>query len=127
MSDEVILKKSSPFDPEISELIQELDRYQADLYPPESNHLDALQLLAQPNCNLIAAYKADKIVGIGAAKIMENEGELKRFFVRPSFRGHGIAECIVATLEKWLLDNDVRTIRLETGIRQPEALRFYQK
>jgi putative acetyltransferase len=121
------IKRVSPTDPQVSAFIDELDRFQKSLYPAESNHLDPREVLAQPNCRFLGAYHEGRLVGIGAAKMLGRYGELKRFYLADDFRGQGIAECIVAALEKWLYDNQVFRSFLETGIHQNAALRFYEK
>ena len=123
----LIFKPVSPYHENVQQMIHLLDQYQAELYPAESNHLDSLETLSGPNCKLIGAFKDDELVGIGAAKIMDNYGELKRFYVPEEFRGQGIAEGIIAALELWLLDQKIQISRLETGIHQHAAIRFYEK
>lgn len=108
-------------------MIHLLDKYQQELYPAESNHLDSLETLAGPNCRLIGAITNDQLVGIGAVKIMGDYGELKRFYIPEKFRGQGIAEGIINALEKWLVEKKTYLSRLETGIHQHAAIRFYQK
>ncbi len=113
--------------PDVSNMIDALDSYQSELYPAESNHLDSRQTLSEPKCKFLGAYRENELVGIGAVKMFDDYGELKRFFVPPSLRGNGIAELIFATLEFWLIENGVLRSHLETGIHQHAALRFYEK
>lgn len=120
-------KEISPFQDDVQQMMHELDQYQSELYPAESNHLDSAQTLAEPNCKFIGAYLEDKLVGIGAAKIMDHYGELKRFFVPKEYRGQKIAEGIIESLENWLRINHIKTSYLETGIHQHAAIRFYEK
>ena len=47
-------------------------------------------------------------------------------FVRPEFRGRGVARRLLAALEAEAHRAGVRTLRLETGERQPEAIRLYE-
>ena len=117
----------SPYQEDVKEMIRLLDQYQQELYPAESNHLDSLETLAEANCKLMGAFKDEKLVGIGAAKIMDNYGELKRFYVPTENRGQGIAEKIIAELEKWLIQRQIKKSCLETGIHQHAAIRFYEK
>jgi GNAT superfamily N-acetyltransferase len=48
-------------------------------------------------------------------------------FVLQQLRGLGIAKQILAKLEKIARENGFRTIRLETGVRQPEAIALYER
>ena len=52
--------------------------------------------------------------------------EVKRMYVEPEARRKGVAEEILRTLEGFALESGYLTLRLETGIRQPGATRFYQ-
>lgn len=53
--------------------------------------------------------------------------EVKRMFVDPSARGQGVAGQILATLEAIARQAGYRAVQLETGLRQPEAIRLYEK
>lgn len=125
--EQLILKPVSPYHENVQQMIRLLDQYQAELYPAESNHLDSLETLSGPNCKLMGAFRGETLVGIGAAKIMDNYGELKRFYVPEEFRGQGIAEGLIKALEEWLIQKKTYVSRLETGIHQHAAIRFYQK
>ena len=118
----------SPRQPEVLDLIAELDAYQAALYPPESNHGIDVEALSQPNVLFAVARDSEgRPVGCGAIVLQPTFGELKRMFVLPEHRGHGIAKAILAFLEAEALVKGCGLIRLETGINQPEALGLYAR
>ena len=48
-------------------------------------------------------------------------------FVRPEYRGSGISSLIISELEVWAAEQGFHATILETGIQQPEAIRFYTK
>lgn len=52
--------------------------------------------------------------------------EVKRMYVRPAFRGRGLARRILAELEETARRRAAARIRLETGMRQPEAIALYR-
>ncbi|CAL9605949.1 hypothetical protein SUDANB121_05547 [Nocardiopsis dassonvillei] len=54
-------------------------------------------------------------------------GEVKRMYVLPGSRGSGAAARLLAALEEWALEQGWKRLRLETGDRQPDAVRFYTK
>lgn len=116
-----------PADPRALELIQELDEYQSRMYPAESNYLDSLDELKKPHVRFIGAFDGEKLTGIGAVKSLEGYGEIKRMFVRSEHRGEGVAEQILAALEKHLVSQGIPVARLETGIRHDAAIRFYER
>jgi len=76
----------------------------------------------------VVAYDNDAPVGCGAIKPFDNESmEVKRMFVLPDSRGKGIASGILTELENWAVDLNFPRCVLETGKRQTEAVKFYQK
>lgn len=78
--------------------------------------------------NVVVAYLEEKAVGCGAFKKFDEESvEIKRMFVRPETRGQGIAVEILRELENWAGELDYKFAVLETGKKQPEAIRLYRK
>jgi len=66
-------------------------------------------------------------VGCGALRPLEpGAGEIKRMFVEPSMRGRGISRLILRKIETVAAEFGYRTLRLETGLRQPEAIGLYE-
>jgi GNAT superfamily N-acetyltransferase len=53
--------------------------------------------------------------------------EIKRMFVSVEKRGKGIASTVLKELENWAKQLGYQKCILETGIRQPEAIRLYKK
>jgi putative acetyltransferase len=121
------IKQVDPTQSEVVELINQLDEYQESMYPPESNHLDSLDELSETNVDFLAAYSDSKICGIGAVKVLNDYGEIKRLYVPQTYRGRGIAEEIVKELENRLIEKSIFTARLETGVHQLEAIGLYRK
>ena len=122
-----IIKPVSPTRADVIELIEQLDRYQSSLYPPESNHLDSIDEMSKSNAFFIAAYSGSEICGIGSVKLIDDYGEIKRVFVPSNQRGKGIAKAIMKELERYLVKQAVVYARLETGIHQKEAIQLYEK
>ena len=53
--------------------------------------------------------------------------EIKRMYTSPEFRGKGAATRILRELENWAAELSCKKCILETGKRQPEAIRLYQR
>ncbi|MBC6994966.1 GNAT family N-acetyltransferase [Neolewinella lacunae] len=53
--------------------------------------------------------------------------EIKRMYTLPEHRGAGIAVAVLEELEAWATALGYRRGVLETGIRQPYAIRLYEK
>lgn len=119
-----------PDAPQVVELIAASDAYYDGLYPPESNHLEAVDDLRKPNVLFVGAYVDGVLAASGAAKLMNDDSdyaEIKRVFVLDRFRGIGLSSRLMHFLESELSDRGVDLFRLETGVRQPEALGLYRK
>jgi len=108
-------------------LIKDLDDYQASLYPAESNHLESLNALGNENVVMLGIKEKNAFLAIGAVKIFEDYGEIKRVFVPKVNRGKGLAKMIMAALEKALVEKSVWHAKLETGIHQHEAIGLYRR
>jgi len=86
-----------------------------------------LNTLDQPT-RAVLAYELGQPVGCGAFREhAPGLVEIKRMFVRPAHRGRGIAQAVLAELERWASETGCRGCVLETGQNQPEAIRLYQK
>lgn len=77
---------------------------------------------------VVLAYENGTAIACGCFKAFDaGRIELKRMFVKPAFRGKGIASTMVAELEKWAAELGYRSAILETGTGQPEAIALYRK
>jgi putative acetyltransferase len=77
---------------------------------------------------VILAYESNVVVACGCFKQFDARRiELKRMFVKPEFRGKGIASMMVKELEQWGHELGFQTVILETGKQQPEAIALYRK
>ena len=77
---------------------------------------------------VVTAYVDQIPVGCGAFKPYDAATvEIKRMFVRPEYRGQGIAGRILAELEAWARELGYTAAILETGRKQAEAIGLYTK
>lgn len=110
------------------QLITELEAILALDYPPESRHGYSVEKLIRENVAFFVARNDDVPAGCGGVLLMSNEyAEVKRMYVRPQFRGLGIAKQILAVLGDYSLQHGIAVLRLETGIYQQEAIGLYQQ
>jgi GNAT superfamily N-acetyltransferase len=78
--------------------------------------------------HVILVQKNDQFVACGALKRFNNDSmEVKRMYVMPEFRGAGLASGLLNSLEAWMLEMGYKRSVLETGKRQPEAIKLYRK
>jgi putative acetyltransferase len=77
---------------------------------------------------VVIAYDEDKPVGCGAIKeYAPGTMEIKRMYTLPESRGKGIASKVLSALEEWAIELEYEKCILETGKKQPEAIRLYEK
>lgn len=76
----------------------------------------------------VVAYEVESPVGCGALKEYSGDVmEVKRMYVPVMERGRGIASGVLAELEKWAGELGYSSCILETGKRQPDAIRLYTR
>ena len=142
MSPDIIIRRESPDQPDVIELLGALDAYLATLYPPEANHILGVQALLAPDVHFwVARFNATgdapagELVGTGAVRRrpahVQTEylpyGEIKRMMVRPGHRGKGIAQRLLSALEADMREAGMTLAVLETGHKQAEAVRLYER
>lgn len=82
---------------------------------------------AAPRTVFLVARRHGEAVGCGALRRFDDTtAEIKRMYVAPAGRRRGIARTILLALQRHARAFGYRVIRLETGILQPEAQRFYE-
>ncbi|MGB3721126.1 MAG: GNAT family N-acetyltransferase [Proteobacteria bacterium] len=125
---DIIISKETPDQPEIAAFLAASDAYAQCLYPPESNHLVGLETLMAPDAAFFVARRAGIALGCGALIAMDGGwGEIKRMWVDPEARGQGIGLKLLEAIEAAARERSITVLRLETGIRQPEAINLYKK
>jgi putative acetyltransferase len=111
------------------ELFAELDQLLNGLYVLETDllELSPAELSEGRWTFLLARDDCGNPVGCGAIRrIAPATGELKRMYVRPVARRHGVGCAILEALERWAFGAGLEWIVLETGIHQPAAMAFYE-
>ena len=77
---------------------------------------------------VVIAYEDDEPVACGAIKeYAPGIVEIKRMYTAPESRGKGIASKVLRGLETWASELSYQKCILETGKKQPEAIRLYEK
>lgn len=112
---------------DVRALIYELDCMLAVAYPPEQLHGLTLSSLFQPHVQFFIARLDGAAVGCGGVAFFDGFAEVKRMYVREAVRGEGVAQAILSHLEDVAREGGVPVLRLETGVRQPAAIRLYER
>jgi putative acetyltransferase len=109
-------------------LIAELEQHLAPYYPATSRHGYSVEKLIKQGVAFFVARQDNVPAGCGGVQFFGTEyGELKRMFVRPQFRGLGLARLMLEHLEQYTRDHGIKILRLETGIHQKEAIGLYER
>jgi GNAT superfamily N-acetyltransferase len=109
-------------------LISELDDLLTPLYPSESRHGYSVTKLIDQGVHFFVVRADDTPAACGGVQLFGQEyGELKRMYVRPTFRGHGFGKLLVEHLTEFVRRQGVHVLRLETGIHQTKAIGLYER
>jgi putative acetyltransferase len=126
----ITVSPEDPHTPEAQALLNAFvdeirQRYEAA--PADVGYFDPA-LVGAPKSAFLVARVEGRAVGCGALVPMEDDMvEIKRMFVLPQERGHGIAKKILDQLQSLAQEFDYDRIRLETGTKQPESIALYGK
>lgn len=121
------LVRTTSENPDFHTLVQLLDQDLAERDGAEHGYYAQFNTIASLQ-HVLVAYRGDAPVGCGAFKPFDADAvEVKRMFVQPAHRGQGVAQAMLAELEKWAGELGYATAVLETGKRQPEAIRLYER
>ncbi len=83
--------------------------------------------IGPPAGRFLVAYVDGEPAGCGALKPLdERAAEIKRIYVAPAARGHGVARLLLAALEDAAQDLGYDCVRLDTGARQPDAVALFR-
>ena len=109
------------------ELTDEITAMYADLGYDGSGGF-ALSDVERPRAVFVVAYLDGTPVGCGALRPYDDGiAEVKRMYTVPAYRGQGVAAAVLAALEGHARRFGYPVVRLETGDRQPGAIRLYER
>ena len=78
--------------------------------------------------HVVLAYEDERALGCGAIRELDSgDIEIKRMYVPTESRSRGIATKVLLELEDWAREMSFTRCVLETGLKQPEAIRLYEK
>jgi len=124
---DIIITAERPNTPDAIQLIEGLESDLAPFYPSESRHGYSVEKLIKQNVAFFVTRKDGEPAGCGGIQLFDKEyGELKRMYVRPEFRGLGLAKLMLEHLSGYAKSKGVYVLRLETGIHQKDAIALYR-
>jgi len=121
----IAIEQAKAATPEIVALLDALNNALAG-YSSEQRHALSVDQLFQTNIRFFVVRIADEAVACGGIGFYDGYAELKRMYSKPAVRGRGVAKALLARLEAEARDAGVTLLRIETGIHQHEAMRFYE-
>ena len=128
MSSSITILPERPDSEDAATLITELDAYLVPLSPAESRHGYPVEKLIREGVAFFIVRQNGVPAGCGGVQLVGTEyGELKRMYVRPQFRGLGLAKLLLEHLAEYARGFGVTILRLETGIAQSEAIGLYER
>ena len=118
----------SPDSAEAQALIAELTAETAALYPPENRYGYSAERLLKESVAFFLIRENGIPAGCAGVKLVGSEyAEVKRMYVRPQFRGLGLAQMMLDHLAGYARSHGIEILRLETGIYQHAAIRLYER
>jgi len=121
------LRVESAFDPISIQLVEALWREEVQLYGNSGPCKFRPDEIAGPLSRFLVAVLSGEAVGCGAIRpLADGVAEIKRMFVIPRARRQGIGRQLIDELVQQARELKYHTVRLETGVRQPEAIALYE-
>jgi GNAT superfamily N-acetyltransferase len=106
----------------------------------DANPVEAIEFDPPEGCFLVAWRDGEPVAcagwrtlshfvdtDAGSSAFADDVAEIKRMYATPSVRGTGVAAALLTALEDSARAQGMRRLILETGMLQPEAIRFYEK
>jgi putative acetyltransferase len=115
------------FAPDVAALFARANRFYEELYPAESNHLVGAEVFDRPDALFLTARQNGHLLGTAGFIHYAGYAEIKRLYVAPEARGQGVALTLLDGLEREAAARGITCLRLEVGVRQPEAINLYHR
>ena len=121
----VDIDEVAPDDARLRPLIAEL---RAELDARYAEEISFDHPVVKQEARFLLAVHSGVPVGCCAVQPLDGgECELKRMYVVPSMRGKGIAGRMMDRVEELAARLGASRVKLETGVRQPDAVRVYER
>lgn len=122
------IRQESYDGPSAVQLIAEVQAEYVERYGgPDDTPVDPAEF-APPNGLFLIGYLDGIAVATGGLRRHEHDAqmEIKRMYVARPARGKGLSRVMLAVLEDRARGLGMTRVVLETGLRQPEAIRLYE-
>ncbi|MEV4483665.1 GNAT family N-acetyltransferase [Micromonospora coxensis] len=118
----MLIESRPATDPEIDTLVvaQQRELREAD------GGLDGQVTVTHDDIRYLAVVDDGRAVACGGIQSLDaTTGEVKRMYVRPAYRGRGIARQLLTALEELAFQQGHSVVCLETGVYLPAAIALY--
>ena len=119
----MLIESRASYDPELAALLIA----QQEELGEAGGGVDGIVYLPRDDAAYLVVVVHGRAVACGAWQPLgPGVAELKRMYVRPAFRGRGIARQLIVALEEEALAGGRPVLRLETGTYLPAAISLYR-
>ena len=128
MPEEQLELREEPYDGPVAQALiaQVQQEYVARYGSPDQSPVTPGEF-APPDGRFLVGYVGTTPVATGGIRRHDDGSvEIKRMFVVPEWRGRGFSRAVLARLEELAASLGASRVVLETGLRQPEAMRLYE-
>ncbi|MEU7959952.1 GNAT family N-acetyltransferase [Micromonospora humida] len=118
----MLIESRPATDPEVDALVaaQQRELREAD------GGLDGQATVVHDDVRYLVVVDGGRVVACGGLQSLDaGTGELKRMYVRPAYRGRGIARQLLCALEELAFQQGHSVLCLETGSYLPAAIGLY--
>ncbi|WP_431926579.1 GNAT family N-acetyltransferase [Micromonospora wenchangensis] len=118
----MLIESRPATDPEVDALVaaQQRELREAD------GGLDGQATVVHDGIRYLVVVDGGRVVACGGVQSLDaGTGELKRMYVRPAYRGRGIARQLLSALEELAFQRGHSVLCLETGSYLPAAIGLY--
>ncbi len=121
------IRRGAPGDDAAPSLIAAAEAELTDRYGGDEDPAVEPEELTPPRGAFLLASVDGDAVGCGGVRVLSpGVGEIKRMYVAPEARGLGAGRALLTGLEDAARGLGCTALRLETGLRQPEAIALYE-
>lgn len=121
----MLIERRLPTDPEVAALIMTQQRELAEA-ERAGRPVDPVGYPVHDDARYLVCVLDGRAVACGAVQSLDAQtAEIKRMYVRPAYRGRGIARHLLTALEESAYAAGHTIFRLETGSYLPVALHLY--
>ncbi|SBT49721.1 GNAT family N-acetyltransferase [Micromonospora narathiwatensis] len=119
----MLIESRPATDPEVATLVAAQQRELRDA----DGGLPGQATVTHDDIRYLVAVAGGRAVACGGLQALDADtGELKRMYVRPAYRGRGIARQLLAALEELAYRQGHTTVCLETATYLPAAIGLYR-